>query len=163
MARPRKPTKLKAALGTLQKCRTNANEWTPPEAAPPEPKGLGKIARECWRTTVSDLMAAGVLAKVDGVLLECFCRAYEQATVYGDIAMAEPMVETFSGLKPNPAAKVAQSAGALATRIGVEFGLSPAGRSRVSAKQEDPGAKDEEFLFGGGLIPVTQGKPEGVQ
>lgn len=53
------------------------------------------------------------------------------------------------GAKVNPLIKVAQGARAQALRIGVEFGLTPAARSRIStAPAPVKGEKAEEFIIG---------------
>jgi P27 family predicted phage terminase small subunit len=159
--RPRKPTKLKKAQGTLQKCRTLPNEWTPPPGAPPEPADLDKVGRKEWRRVVEELTTAGVLTKIDASMLEGYCSMFSQALTYRALAQAEPIIASFTGPKVNPAAEMARKSWALARQFAAEFGMTPAARSRVAAAgKDDDDEEDNAFLFGGGLKVVNGGKEQ---
>src|SRR6267142_2975547 len=102
---PRKPTKLKKAQGTYQKCRDlDASEaLVLPPGAPAMPDHLPAQARRMWCELVPQLLEAGTLAKVDGGALEAYCRSYAHWLDLDDEAMTRPLVKTPFGPKINPA------------------------------------------------------------
>lgn len=137
------PTAIKAARGTLQKCRTNPDE--PQLAAPSSqdpPKDLKGAGRRYWLDNVGELVEKGVLRDVDLAVFESCCRAWS--------------------MKMNLERQVARVglAGAIATgllgalhkwtalhkQLGAEVGLSPSSRSGVKAIEKKQPGKLEQFL-----------------
>src|SRR5215213_8436569 len=70
MARPRKPTALKALQGTLRKHRENGAEPTPERSALPAPSHLSEPTQAAWRELVDIADGMGVLTDGDPIALE---------------------------------------------------------------------------------------------
>jgi phage terminase small subunit len=137
------PTAVKAARGTLQKCRTNTSE--PVLSAPSEfdpPKDLKGAGRAYWVANIRELVEKGVLRDADMPTFEARCRALTQ------VAVLQRQV-----------AKVGM-AGAIATglnnallkwltmdkQLAAECGLSPSSRSGVKAVERKKPGTVESFL-----------------
>lgn len=116
------------------------------------PKGLGKVAAAEWRSIVPDLLQLGVLTKVDGKALAAYCHAFarwfqaeKDVEKYG-VIVEEPILlmgeETgYVRLKKNPACNVSETSMKIMKSFLVEFGMTPAARSRVrieKPKERDP-------------------------
>ncbi len=137
------PTAIKAARGTLQKCRTNPDEpeLAPPSSLtpPPDLKGKGRVE---WLRLVKDLTEKGVLRDADMTTFEGYCRTLTL------LEMIEKQIRRV-GL-----------AGALATgllgnriklqtqtkQLAAELGLTPSSRSGVKAVEKKAPGKLEQFL-----------------
>lgn len=133
------------------------------------PEWLDERAQLEWRRIVDILDEAGVLASSDMGLLADYCSAHSLA-VRATIAyqedglmqekkfekmMKDPKVGNSAHLsvgKLHPMIKVAQEARQQAMRLGIEFGLSPAARSRISVDDSQrmskpKNDKDADFMF----------------
>lgn len=146
------PTAVKKLRGNPGKRALNAAEPAPPVGVPQMPKGLGKVAAAEWRSIVPDLIQLGVLTKVDGKALAAYCHAFarwfqaEREVERHGIIVEEPILlmgeETgFVRLKKNPACNVSETAMKIMKSFLVEFGMTPAARSRVridKPKEADP-------------------------
>ena len=147
VSRRPKPTILKELAGNPGGRPLNDLEPTPPKGTPEMPKGLGVAAKRHWRKWVHELTIVGVLSIVDGVALEQACISAALAEKYRNEALAEPMIDelvfskdgTVAGAKrkPNPAfgAYIAASKNIKAYLI--EFGLTPASRSKLKIEKKD--------------------------
>lgn len=146
------PSAMKKARGTYRRDRTAANEMTPPVMTPGMPEWLDEEARAEWLRVAPMLEGLGVLAEADRAALAAYCAAQS-------LAVQATRQYQREGLMPKPKkgskmarvhlmVKVAQEARAQALRIGAEFGLTPAARTRVSAPPpKEKGDETEEFLF----------------
>lgn len=134
-----------------------------PEAGADMPE-LSAEAEKEWAYVAKQLEAAGVLTKLDGPALALYCEAYA-AWKY-----AQKKVKTLgmvikvrgAGLKINPWLKVAQQQSDRMLRILVEFGCTPASRSRVkvipSKRGGAAGKKKGKFsLIRGGKLDDDEG------
>ncbi len=163
MARPRTPTALKELKGTLQPCRSNAQEPLLELGVPIAPAHLSQRARRAWDYIAQSLAAMKVLTAADGMAME------EAAQAYADLldareALARPIV-VGGGDEPDAAPPyVVAAAGSLTyvtmgksgpmVRVRPEkaliadasrrlalwlakLGMSPADRSRVSGAGGD--------------------------
>lgn len=161
---PKTPTKLKKARGTHRADRDL------PGAEPVASKSAPKIpfsvecnpaALDCWKRTTAALKRMGILSADDGLALEALCMA--QATCEdGELEIklnGLTIIGSHGGRVANPAVAIVRNARAQVHRLSVEFGLTPAARTRVRAEKapEKPNAKDakdpkknpDAFLFGG--------------
>jgi len=149
--RPPKPTAIKLLQGTFRPGR--AMEEPKPAllvAAPKPPKTLPaklhKRARAEWNRVARDLVKLGLLTNLDLVALECYCLAYERMHVAED-ALADGnglTVITPNGFKQQrPEVSIALQSRKETRDFLVQFGMSPASRSRVSAKKKQEGEIDE--------------------
>jgi P27 family predicted phage terminase small subunit len=148
------PSAMKKARGTYRRDRVAKNEMTPPVGAPEMPDWLDEEARAIWSRTAPMLEELGVLSEMDRIALASYCSAASlaiQATrqVNREGLMKRATKGSLFGPKVNPLIKIAQGARAQALRIGAEFGLTPAARSRIStAPAPAKGDEAEEFIFG---------------
>lgn len=143
---PPKPSALKRLEGTYRKDRSAQNEMTVPPGMPTRPDWLDAEGRAEWDRVVP-MLADRVLTEVDRAMLADYCAAQSLAVkATRDYQKRGVMLETPYGPQKNPMVKVAQEARAQARLLAGEFGLSPASRSRVSAKEE-PKQEDEAAAF----------------
>lgn len=158
---PVKPTATKKREGTYRADRAPKREPKAPKGSPTIPPTIArdKIARECWRRLVPVLLRMRVLTRADSVTLEGLCRSYSTAVRADDELLEKGMfIDTEYGRRASPAVSVGRHAWAEVRRFALEFGLSPAARTRVEAEADDsadtPDQVDagEGFLFGGGQV-----------
>jgi P27 family predicted phage terminase small subunit len=150
----RKPTALKKFLGNPGKRKLNEKEPAAPKGVPEIPKFLSGEGRAEWRRIVPILCNMGVLTVADGKALGAYCSAYAQ------LCKAEAAIEKFglicatldqetgvAELKVNPAVRIKSDALRQMKSFLVEFGLTPASRSKlkINANPEDPDALDNLF------------------
>jgi len=121
------PTALKILRGA-QKCRINGNE---PRFSPVSerraPSWLGKFGSDLWRRLMPVLAGAGLLTEGDMAALELLCDEYDIVRRDPEDALARDRLR----------------------KLLVEFGLTPASRSRLKVPGEKRGDELEEFLVGG--------------
>ena len=147
------PTALKVLKGNPGKRPLNDAEPQPDKTMPEMPKGMGLIARREWKRMAAQLYLVGLLTIVDGQALKAFCLACEAAELaykeftrepYFDrpklnkfeepIMYTDPIdgkLKTFMERKVNPAFHVYSSMEKQKKSFLVEFGMSPASRSRL--------------------------------
>lgn len=149
MGRPRKPTKLKLIQGTAQPCRLNPNEPQPDVDIPDIPHHLSKPARDEWRRITPLLKDMGLISHMDMAELVMYCGAW------GDYVQAENMIrrngkvlKTDKGIQfVSPWVKISKESKLMAHKFLVEFGLTPASRTRVSGKKKEAEKKKRlDFL-----------------
>lgn len=152
-----KPTRLKELAGNPGHRPLNANEPKPEQGIPEMPRGLSTAARREFKYITGQLLTLGLMHKTDGKAIASYCDAFsmvEQAekeikkhglifvSLYpnaeGDIVAGD--------IKPNPAVNMKFKAMLVMHKFLIEFGLTPASRSRL--KIEAPKAADpmEELL-----------------
>jgi P27 family predicted phage terminase small subunit len=158
---PPKPTAQKVLEGTYRPDRAVRNEWVPPVGAPPTPPGLDPVALARWEELAPELVSAGVLARVDGSVLEGHCRAFALFRRYTREAEKRPMINTPWGRKPNPAAAEAKLWLGEMNRCGDRLGIGASARSRISTPEKPKEDAAEKFLFGAGKLQVVEGGKNG--
>lgn len=149
----RKPTALKILQGNPGRRRLEPEKEPQPELAIPRcPAGLSGAARAEWRRITPHLYDLGLLTEIDlsGLAGYCIC--------FGELLEAERMITRTGRWEVEPKVVRARDE-ALKQLRGylVEFGLSPASRSRVRAdvqKAADDLPADEAFLSARGLRVV---------
>jgi len=145
MGRPRKPTQLKLIQGTAQPCRINPDEPKPDIDIPEIPHHLSKPARDEWRRITPILKSMGLISHMDLAELTMYCGAW------GNYIAAENAMRRNGGMvvdgKVSPWVKISKESKLLAHKFLVEFGLTPASRTRVSGKKQEPMKKKRlDFL-----------------
>ncbi|QIE42322.1 P27 family phage terminase small subunit [Rhodobacteraceae bacterium SC52] len=137
MARPRKPSHLKAVQGTERKDRANPSEPVASTAIPVAPDYLSPRAVEKFLQLCAILEGMGIASRDDndalsmlaGLLVEI-----EEDAVLLDSVGAFYMPSEESGIiRAHPAVGRIQSNRQRAQALLGEFGLTPAARSKVSA------------------------------
>ncbi|MFC0407930.1 P27 family phage terminase small subunit [Roseomonas elaeocarpi] len=158
--RPRKPTHLKVVAGTAQPCRTNANEPTPERERPSPPSHLSDRGKAAWAEAVLIADRMGVLTEADPLALEDLAETLADLraaraslerplTLMGQDGDGSPKEQVFAKAgeryywtfgKSGPMRRTRPELADIAdasrrlTACLAKFGMSPADRSRVSAK-----------------------------
>jgi P27 family predicted phage terminase small subunit len=145
------PTAVKKLRGMPGKRKLNAAEPSAPLGVPPMPRLSAEAKRE-WKRIIPQLLRLGVLTVVDGKALAGYCHSFARwrqaeaaVTKYGLIIREPVLVQGIATgyvrLKRNPAAAESREALKTMKSFLVEFGLTPASRSRVKTEkppEEDP-------------------------
>lgn len=165
------PTAVKKLRGNPGKRPANKNEPVPTNGIPEMPDGLTAVAQKEWKAIAPQLEQLGVLAKIDGKALAAYCECFATWRVAADevtsrgITLEEPVVVGVGEAaevvgykyKRNPAVTIANDALKLMKSFLIEFGLTPASRSRLRIEKPQPADPMDEYLRGGAL-PSTAGK-----
>jgi P27 family predicted phage terminase small subunit len=144
--RPRKPSGLKILEGNRGR-RPLQPEPEPIKGAPDMPPGLPEGAAGIWQQLVGELDRLGILTQIDGLVLEGACRGAAEAR-WADTQRAALQNKIDAGEEEITQQVVYRLAilNALSKKgwqqwksFGVEMGLTPASRSKLSAGPADKG------------------------
>jgi P27 family predicted phage terminase small subunit len=115
-----------------------------PTGIPTCPSQLDKIAKAEWRRISKELIALGLLTNVDRTALAGYCAAYSRwIKAEQELQTKAAVVKAPSGYPmPNPYIGIANTALDKMLRFLVEFGMTPASRSRL---QVDPPSSEDPF------------------
>ena len=143
-----KPSALKKAQGNPGKRKLNEREPQVEPGEPEMPAGLPKLAQQEWRDIVPRLLEMGVLTRVDGKALAAYCVAYSLAmTAAATIEKKGVFVKgAYGELKESPAVRVQDKALKLMKSFLIEFGLTPASRSKLKIEPKSESDPFAEFL-----------------
>lgn len=142
-----KPTAMKMAEGNPGKRPLNKHEPHPKPGAPCKPPLLTGDASDEWDRIVPQLLTLGLLTEVDGKALAAYCVSYGRwAAAEIEIARHGLLVDTPMGLKVNPAVRIARDAMSQLKQFLIEFGLSPASRSRLIVAPPEKQKREDESL-----------------
>lgn len=147
--RPTLPTNLKLVKGTLRKGRQK-NEARPVMEVPPVPSQLSDEAKVEWGRIAQDLAQLGLLSRIDRAALAAYCEAWsdyldatEKVARLGKVIKTgtktiqklDGSIETSGGnFVENPYFSIKKRAAELMHKFLVEFGMTPAARSRIDAE-----------------------------
>jgi P27 family predicted phage terminase small subunit len=136
-----KPKALKEIEG-VRRDRINGAEPEPQAGRPQPPEYLSERACAEWDRMCDLLERTRVLTVADGSSLGLYCDAYDRMLQARDaIDRLGMVIETpGGGVKQNPAATILMQSVRTMHAILIEFGCTPAARSRVSVQ---PKAEDE--------------------
>jgi P27 family predicted phage terminase small subunit len=142
--RKKKPTQLKVLQGTFRADRANPNEPSPDSCIPDAPDHLSKDALIEWGRMSSHLYKLGLLSEIDRTALAIYCQTYSRMIKYEKIVSEKgELIKTSTGaIQLSPAMWVVNKAIEQCHKFLVEFGMSPASRAKVTAKDTDK-EKDE--------------------
>ena len=132
MPYPKKPTKLKILQGTVRKDRMNKNEPKPDLQIPDAPDFLSDAALEEWERITHELMQLGLLTNLDRAAIAMYCQCYGRVIEYERKVKNEVDQDVAFKLL-----RVLDKTYIQARQFLNEFGLSPASRSKVTAKKAD--------------------------
>lgn len=147
------PTALKLVTGNAGKRAINKREPKPRTKAPTCPAHLDAKSKLVWKKLSTLLRGMGVLTEADGLALE------RLVDCYADILACKELIErdkrTYKTvdqngntlIKNNPAVNQLRAADAQFKSYLVEFGLTPAARTKVTVELPD-GDKKEDPLAG---------------
>lgn len=131
------PTKMKLLKGTARKDRINPNEVKPPtiKILPSPPDELNEDGREEWIRVIRELVSNGIFTALDYTLLYHYCYEHGNWKEYerelrriGRFVMVKKTGYIFQ----HPLVTVSRQAAKAARELGVQFGLTPSGRTRIS-------------------------------
>ena len=148
--RKKKPTAVKRLAGNPGKHKLNQAEPTPELVLPPAPADLTDLGRAKWDEMSLLLFNQGVMTEMDQEILHIFCGEYEMFVdaTKNMKAFGGPVVKTDKGNPiQNPYLSVANQCKERMIKILLEFGMSPASRSRVTAApRAKPKSLAEKFF-----------------
>jgi len=138
---PRRPVpqELKKKRGTARKDRAPENPVTPAKGRPKKntPSFLRAKGKLMYERTVGHLHSMGLLSTVDDTALELLALAYQEwYTAELRLQKEGRIYETYAAngakvLKPHPAAAQSADAWRRIRMMLIEFGLTPASRSKL--------------------------------
>lgn len=151
---PPTPTALRLVAGNPGRRPINENEPKPPAARPEPPDVLSETARAEWRRVVEVLYKVGLMTKLDVPVLAAYCDAYarwsECVGIMAELAKRDPgthgiVVNTTNG-NPimNPVLATLRSSRADMVRLALEFGMSPASRTRIDVGISPAGSTGDD-------------------
>lgn len=168
------PRAIKAARGTLRPDRDGeADEVVDlPSAEPgitPPPEWLEPDALAEWKRVVPMLEAARVLSVVDYSQLAAYATAHGLAVKASKQLKRQGLTtkRANGSVCANPLIAIAREARAQALRIAIEYGLTPAARTRIRPNEEQPNVPEPtgpndanataaaSFLFAKAPVPVV--------
>lgn len=154
-----KPTALKIAEGNLGKRPLNLNE--PQYGGLPKcPSHLDKGARAEWKRISKELAGVGLLAAVDRAALAAYCQCWSRwCDAEEKIREVGTVVKSPKSGYPiqNPYVSIANTALDQMRKFLIEFGLTPASRSRISLDLST-GTRDDAFDAFMASRPVIEGE-----
>jgi P27 family predicted phage terminase small subunit len=118
------------------------------------PVGLSVAAQREWNDIVPQLEKLGILSRIDGKALAAYCHAFarwweaEQHITEHGLVVEEPIFdaagqEIGTRFKKNPAVGISRDAMRDMKSFLIEFGMTPAARSRI--RVENPKEKLDHF------------------
>lgn len=139
-----KPTRLKLLAGNPGKRKLNKYEPKPARKAPKCPSHLSKEAKKEWKRIVPELEDLGLLTRVDMAALGAYCAAFGRWVEAEKALKQEGLtVTTPNGhVQKSPWLTIADKALDQLRKYIVEFGLSPASRTKVSAQPKEDTEED---------------------
>jgi P27 family predicted phage terminase small subunit len=162
---PPKPTALKTLAGNPGHRPLNHAE-PQPTGVPKCPPHLDKDAKKEWKRISKELIALGLLTEVDRAALAAYCSAWSRWVAAEEhIAKLGLVVKAPSGYPiNNPYVGIANVAMDQMRRFLIEFGLTPASRSRIHIDQKQKSDVDPftAFMASIGADDETQLQREGT-
>jgi P27 family predicted phage terminase small subunit len=129
----------------------NPHEAHPAVRIPSAPSELDDAAKKEWRRMSKILLRLGLLTEVDRAAFTGYCVAWSQwMGAMAQVQKLGPIIKSPTGFPiQNPYLAVANRAWKTVQGLLVEFGMTPASRSRVSAATSSD-SDDETHFFGVG-------------
>jgi P27 family predicted phage terminase small subunit len=142
------PTALKLVKGNPGKRATNKKEPKPKREIPSWPAHLSDSGKVAWGRLVVLLDRMGVLTEADSFALERLCDCYTDILECRELVERDGRTYTTQSdggtlIKTNPAVNQLRAADAQFKSYLIEFGLTPAARSKVNAEPPDGDEKDD--------------------
>jgi P27 family predicted phage terminase small subunit len=128
----------------------NPDEPKPEILIPDPPDHLGDIALAEWASIAPKLKQLGLLTEIDGTALAAYCACYER-WVRAETELTSLVVTFANGNEiQSPLIGIANKALLLMHKYIVEFGMTPAARSRVTLRKDGkPKGEWDGFEKGG--------------
>jgi len=112
------------------------------------PTDMTAEGRREWKKIVPLLLGLSVLSVIDGAALEGYCEAYSESRQAARIIRKEGLtVESSKGdTRPHPAVGIRDKAQKRMKSFLVEFGLTPASRTRIHAVPKDEVDRADKYF-----------------
>lgn len=150
--RPPKPTHLHVIDGTARPDRMERRKREPqpkPAQRPTCPAHLDPVARNEWRRVVPELVAIGVIARIDTATLAAYCQSYSR-WVAAELELQDhgglTYVSETGVIRQHPAVRIATDAMTQMRIFAQEYGLTPASRARVQAHLDGEEEEEDDIL-----------------
>ena len=149
-----KPTHLKIVSGNPGKRALNKREPKPRREIPPCPTHLNDASKVAWRRLAEMLHRIGILTEADALALERLCDCYADILACRELIGRDGRTYTTvtaqgdTLIKGNPAVAQLRAADAQFKSYLVEFGLTPAARSKVQVADDDEEEDKLKEFFG---------------
>ena len=103
------------------------------------PQCLGEDGRGEWSRVSAELSAMGILATADRAAMTAYCEAWEEfVALLKQVREQGPVVYTDKGNAiQNPVLGAKNKAADRLVKIAAQFGLTPAARAKLEAKEAD--------------------------
>ena len=143
------PTKLKLLKGTQRADRLNPNEPDPDVNIPEPPGFLNKAASQEWERMSGILYGIGLLSDMDMAALALYCQSWGKIVEFEEILIKEgkTYIAANGDIRTSPYVSMLNKSYEYVYKFLTEFGMSPASRSKVSAKKKKT-TKDPFAQFG---------------
>lgn len=133
--RKKLPTNLKVLKGTQRADRLNPDEPMPDPNIPEAPDFLSKEALIEWGRITTQLSKLGLITDIDMAALALYCQAWGRIVKYEKVISEEGELNK-DGSNTSPAMWIVNKSYEQVYKFLTEFGMSPASRSKVSAKKQ---------------------------
>ena len=145
---PPKPTALKKLEGTYRKDRAVSNEIQPSiEIGLTAPNDLNEWGVKLWDDVMSEYSKIGLITKVDMASLMAVCMEWGIYCEACDIVSSQGLQvsDDKGNLQVNPARRIANDAFKNYKSMCIEFGMTPASRTKISAPEQTMNDQFAEF------------------
>jgi len=145
---PPKPTALKKLEGTYRKDRAVKNEIQPSiEIGLIAPNDLNEWGVKLWDDVMSEYSKIGLITKVDMASLMAVCMEWGIYCEACDIVSSQGLQvsDDKGNLQVNPARRIANDAFKNYKSMCIEFGMTPASRTKISAPEQTMNDQFAEF------------------
>jgi P27 family predicted phage terminase small subunit len=158
-----KPTALKELEGSRIRRRGDEPQ---PGGIPKCPQHLDADAKKEWRRISRELLSLGLLTSIDRAALAAYCAAWSRwITAEVNVQKFGAVIKSPKSGFPiaNPYVGIANTAMTNMRAFLIEFGMTPASRSRLSIepgqKSTDPDTLFTQFMQGLGAEDITPNDP----
>lgn len=125
-------------------------EFPKPKACPKPPAGIGKWARQFWKSYAPGLHAVGLLTDVDVPAWTRLCESFQRYRT-ADEKRGQRMVDiTEHGSKKSPYLAIIHQELAAMEKWMAKFGMTPLDRERLHPDEKDEGDEYEKLMQGRG-------------
>ena len=146
-----KPTRQKKLEGNPGKRKLNSLEPEPDSEIPSMPPHLDAVARTEWKRITPHLLSLGLISEVDRGPIAAYCQAWSRwVDAEANIQRFGLVIKTPKGCPvQSPYVGIANHALDQMRKFAIEFGMTPAARSRVIVDRKgDPDAALHDLLSG---------------
>ena len=151
IGRPPKPTAIRAAEGNPGKRKLNRGELRQLVEAPKMPRDLSPVAKKEWRRLAKVFLERGIIRPEDQDQLANLCETIATLKEARAELRKKKRGRLIQKGQVNPLIYLIRDHVRMVNRLGAEFGLSPAARTRLTYDEQASDADDLEALLGGAV------------